>query len=107
MACPAIPDSLERQRASNSYLRSMLAGDRLLLAQDGRSQGGLVNDDRDRPQSSEPETIGITTGPEATFVGIDAKHLKIDHIDTSDEKLTHDKSWKTKVEEEPGGPGDA
>ena len=66
-----------------------------------------MNDDRDRPQSSEPGTIGITTGPGATFVGIDAKHLKIDRIDTSDDKLTPDTSWQTKVEAEPGGPGGA
>ena len=66
-----------------------------------------MDDDRDKPQSSEREVIGITTGPGATFVGIDAKHLKIDNVDTSDDKLTHDKSWKTKVEEEPDEPGDA
>lgn len=34
-------------------------------------------------------------------------HIKIDGHDTSDEKLHHDKSWKTKVEEETNGPGDA
>jgi hypothetical protein len=66
-----------------------------------------VDDDRDKPQPSERETMGITGGPGTTFFGLDAKHLKIDGHDTADEKLHHDRSWKTKAEEEPDEPGDA
>ncbi len=66
-----------------------------------------MDDDRDKPQPSERETMGITGGPGTTFFGLDAKHLKIDGHDTADEKLHHDRSWKTKAEEEPDEPGDA
>jgi len=50
---------------------------------------------------------GITGANGASFIAIDAKHLKIDGHDSADDKLTHDKSWKTKVEEEPNDSGDA
>jgi hypothetical protein len=59
-----------------------------------------VDDDRDKPKTPEREQIGISGGWGATFVGIDAKHLKIDGHDATDDRVPHDKSWKTKAEEE-------
>jgi hypothetical protein len=57
--------------------------------------------------ADEPCHATVHRGPSGRHpAGIDAKHLNIDG-DTTDEKLHHDKSWKTKIEEERDEPGDA
>ncbi len=61
----------------------------------------MRDDDQDKAQLHDRDHVGIVGGAGATFVGIDAAHLDVDGRDAHDEKTRHDRSWKTRAEEEP------
>ena len=59
---------------------------------------------RDSEKLTEKDKIGLRGGTGDVRIGLDSEHLKIDGHDERDDKLPHDRSWKTKREEEPDEP---